>query len=192
MLSIVDFPLGKMLINVFLLVLFFMFWFFDMPKTSPWYFIRKKILERPMKWMGFSHGWGMFAPKPINVNRCLRVELILGSGEKYQWPIEDFESLTKWQAVYKGRHRKYQEYLVSKSANILRPAYCDYVIRKYREKFPKGSPVRVVRLYRQVAKIRPPGSRVIASTEYMEELSYQYPPIKKALPKKKAKLAKAL
>lgn len=170
----IDINVGRVLVNVFIILVIAAFWLFDLPKSSSWAFVRKKWLEKHMKRYGFAHGWGMFAPTPININRCLRVEIILEDDRIVHYNSFDFDQYKGWKTVYHGRKRKYQEHLTGKRTNILSPSYCSWVLKEFEQKETESIAPKAVKLYRQTAKIKEPGKRTIASLEYIEELAYHY------------------
>jgi hypothetical protein len=73
-----------MLISAFVLLLLLFMWCWDYPADHP----AKKfclLFSKPFVYFGMWHGWAMFAPEPIHVNRRLRAVLTFDDGISEEW-----------------------------------------------------------------------------------------------------------
>jgi len=130
MITLVDTETGRIIINVFIVLMLMVILLYDLPVGKVFTPIRD-MMDKTIKWTGLWHGWGMFAPSPSQVNRRLTAEFMLEDGEIIEHPIWDFATLGIFEAVIKGRHRKLRERIIEKSYNILKPSYCHYLVREY-------------------------------------------------------------
>jgi hypothetical protein len=159
-------------LNLFIAALLLLFWCWDLPEDT----LSRRLLgpvAHWIRWSGLWHNWGMFAPDPIRTNRQLRAEIRLHDGRVVPCPLVDFGGLPPLRAVIFGRHRKLQENLMLPRFNILKPAYCDFVVREYIRAGGDGVPAEVL-LYKAEARIRPPGHPNPCSNEYMESAIFRW------------------
>lgn len=130
MFMLFDTESGRIVINVFIVLMLVIIWLYDLPITKMYEPLRR-VMDKALKWAGLSHGWSMFAPSPSDTNRRLTAEFLLNNGEIVEYPIWDFGTLGKLQAVIKGRHRKLREKVIEKSYNILKPSYCHFLVQRF-------------------------------------------------------------
>lgn len=161
MFSFFDTETGRIVINVFIVLMLIIIWLYDLPITKMYAPIRT-VMDKVLKWTGLSHGWSMFAPNPSDVNRRLTAEFMLSDGQIIEHPVWDFGTLKRFEAVLKGRHRKLREKLIEKSYNILKPSYCHFLVQRfYRDQLERHGVIkdRVVKvwLYDCSSRIPEPG-----------------------------------
>lgn len=164
MFNLPDVEIGRTVVNTFIALMLLVIWMYDQPIANIFAPIRK-MMEKTIKWSGLWHGWSMFAPGPSYINRRLAAEFLLTDGEIIEYPIWDFGTLGKLDAVVKGRHRKLRERVLEKSYNIIKPSYCHFLVQQfYRDQLKKQGVVldRVVKvwLYDCSSRIPDPGADV--------------------------------
>ena len=72
------------LTNAFIMISLLFIWCWDYPADHP----AKRFIQKfsfPFVYMGFWHGWAMFAPEPIHVDRRLRAVLTFSNGITEDW-----------------------------------------------------------------------------------------------------------
>ena len=70
--------------NLIIVVFVVFMWCWDYPGDHP----AKRFISKfsfPFIYMGFWHGWAMFAPEPIHVNRRMRAVLTFADGVTEEW-----------------------------------------------------------------------------------------------------------
>jgi len=72
------------MVDLFIIVFLLFLWCWDYPADHP---ARKGILKvsSPFLYFGLWHGWAMFAPDPIHLNRWLRAAIWFDDGSTEDW-----------------------------------------------------------------------------------------------------------
>ncbi|MEP3478207.1 MAG: hypothetical protein ABJZ55_03060 [Fuerstiella sp.] len=141
-----------MLVDIFIVTLLLWFWCYDLPSDSP---AKRMVrpLERPFCWLGLWHGWSMFAPDPLRVNRRLRAELQYTDGTVDEWrPVEPQRS--NWFLDWLWfRYFKYQSSVLGGRDSQLYQPLCLFLIKQASE---EGLTVKSVKLVREYQMVQPP------------------------------------
>ena len=71
--------LAVMSVDVFIVAILLWFWCYDLPTDSPQ---RRLVgyIQKPFLYLGLWHGWAMFAPEPLHVNRRLKAIIQYADG----------------------------------------------------------------------------------------------------------------
>lgn len=142
----------SMVTNVVIALLLLWFWFYDLPRDA----VARKFLRPlmgPMQWLGLWHGWSMFAPEPLHVNRRIRAELMYSDGSVDEWrPIEPRR--TNWFMDWLWfRYFKYQSSLLCGTNKALYRPLCEFLVQQATE---EGLQVQSVKLVREYQYVQPP------------------------------------
>lgn len=95
-------------------------------------YLLKRVLRPWSKviiYCGFWHGWNMFAPDPLRINRRWDADLFYGDGAVVHWSPLDCSNVHPLRAFFAVRERKFLDNLVQPSMAYLRAALCDYLSR---------------------------------------------------------------
>ena len=118
-----------MLVNVCIVAILLWFWCFDLPAVAP---LRRLIgyLQKPFLYLGLWHGWAMFAPEPLHVNRRLKAIIQYVDGSIDEWrPIEPLQ--TNWFVdLLWFRHFKFQFSILTGSHKVLWSPLCQWLVRQ--------------------------------------------------------------
>ena len=93
------------LTNAFIIISLLFIWCWDYPGDHP----AKKFVQKwgfPFVYMGFWHGWAMFAPEPIHVNRRLRAVLTFADATTEDWSPLGPDSRSKFINLFYARSFK--------------------------------------------------------------------------------------
>ena len=99
------------LTNSFIIISLLFIWCWDYPADHPAKMFITKF-SFPFVDMGFWHGWAMFAPEPIHVNRRLRAVLTFADGTKEDWSPLGPDSRSKLINLLYARSFKYEHSLL--------------------------------------------------------------------------------
>lgn len=128
-----------------IIIVFLVFmWCWDYPADHP----AKRFISKfgfPFVYMGFWHGWAMFAPEPIHVNRRMRAVLVFDDGSTEEWRPLAPEYQQKLINLLYARSFKYEHTLFSPRMSFLYPPLCDFLIRQTQSKSRKVISVDLVR-----------------------------------------------
>ena len=143
-----------MLVDVFIVVMLIWLWCWDLPADLP---ARKFIalIQKPFLWLGLWHGWAMFAPDPLRVNRRLKAVIRYADGAVDEWrPVEPRRSNWFLDLLW-FRHFKYQFSVLSGSNKVLWKPLCDWLVRQATD---EGQLVTSVQLIREYQMVQSPSS----------------------------------
>lgn len=110
---------------------------------------------RGILYCGLWHGWNMFAPEPLMVNRRWEALLFFDNGTVRHWVAPNCTGMGKVAAFLQVRERKYQDNMSQDQMRFLRPAFCEYLGRMYST---PQSRVEYVELYVNQQAVSPPNS----------------------------------
>ena len=127
-------------------------WGWNLPEG---YLLKRCVhpFARAIIYCGLWHGWNMFAPDPLRVNRCWEARLHFEDGSCRRWTALDCGSLSLTQAFLAVRERKFLDNLVQPAMSPLRVAYCEYLARTHST--PSGRVTKVELLVNERA-VPPP------------------------------------
>lgn len=104
--------------DAFIIIVLLFIWCWDYPPDHP----AKRFIAKfsaPFVYMGFWHGWAMFAPEPIHVNRRLRAVLTFADGVTENWSPLGPEHSGKLINMLYARSFKYEHSLLSPRVGYL-------------------------------------------------------------------------
>ncbi len=84
----------------------------------------------PILYCGLWHGWNMFAPEPLMVNRRLSARIHLIDGSVVEWRAKNLATMKWWHAFLEVRDRKWQDNLMSDKMEYLRPSLTEYLAKQ--------------------------------------------------------------
>lgn len=138
-----------MVINGFIVFLLFVIWCWNLPDDC----LARKLI-RPWKgfilYTGLWHGWNMFAPEPLFVNRRLTAIVYLKNNAVIEWRSEDVGRMSWWRAFLFVRERKMIDNLLSNQMAYLKPALADFLARQYRSQGFEVTRIELVQFRRVV------------------------------------------
>jgi hypothetical protein len=142
-----------------ILILLIWLWCWDLPSDLP---SRKAVtlISRPLIWLGLWHGWAMFAPEPIHVNRRLKALIKYTDGTVDEWrphePRHSSSTPTGWFLdTLWFRHFKFQFSLLNGTDKVLWKPMCQWLAREVAD--PRLSVVSI-QLIREYQRVLPQGS----------------------------------
>ncbi len=155
--------------DAFILILLAFLWFWDYPPDHP----SKKItrmLGFPFVYLGLWHGWSMFAPDPIRVNRRLRAVIRFNDGALEEWCPLWARTSNRLLDMFYVRTYKYQHSVVSGESPVLCEPLCQFLARQVNstERFAVE-----IDLIRQFRIVNPPDA-VEPYGEQREVMFYKY------------------
>ena len=115
--------------DCFVLLLLVFLWCWDYPADHP----AKRLVRKagmPLVYIGLWHGWSMFAPDPIRVNRRLRAMIRFNDGsQEERCPLWARTSNRLLDMCY-VRTFKYQHSVVSGESPVLCEPLCQFLARQ--------------------------------------------------------------
>ena len=133
------------MVDLFILLMLLFLWCWDYPLDHPCRFLIH-LPGLPLAWIGLWHGWAMFAPEPIHINRRLRAILTFENGSQQVWsPLSPSPSTKLLNALY-ARSFKFEYSMFSFSMQAMYQPLCEFLIRQATE---SGRSVRSVELIRE-------------------------------------------
>jgi hypothetical protein len=146
--------------------------------------LRKKLarpFEKYVVYLGLWHSWGMFAPKPLDINFDVQATLKYRDGSTAVWIAPRVEQLSMWERVPKERYRKWRERIRSDDYSMIWDDTSRWIARQM-NKNPQNPPVevRLTRYWAPIPKVNlnqdhQPLERTIA---YTNSFTYAVTPIK--------------
>ena len=113
--------------------LFILVWcLFALSWNLPSDFFAKRCVSKfktVILWTGLWHGWSMFAPTPVQVEKRWSVRLTMKDGSIEMHDLFRIHEASKWKAFVWVRERKFQSVLSQKSSKSQRAAVCKYARR---------------------------------------------------------------
>ena len=138
-----------MLVNVCIVAILLWFWCFDLPADAP---LRRLIgyLQKPFLYLGLWHGWAMFAPEPLHVNRRLKAIIQYADGSIDEWrPIEPLQ--TNWLIdLLWFRHFKFQFSVLTGADTVLWSPLCQWLVRQAKLDGLQVVSIQLIREYQTV------------------------------------------
>ena len=132
--------------DVGIIVMLLWFWCFDLPADLPQ---RRLIgcIQKPFVYLGLWHGWAMFAPEPLHVNRRLKAIIRYADGAIDEWrPIEPLH--TNWFIdLLWFRHFKFQFSILTGSHQVLCSPLCQWLVRQAKLDGLRGVSIQLIREY---------------------------------------------
>ena len=95
-------------VDVLIMALLLFLWCWDYPPDQP----VKKFVSKfsfPFLYIGLWHGWALFAPNPIHLNRWLRASVTFADGTTTDWELLNPERSRLVNTLY-VRHFKFQHH----------------------------------------------------------------------------------
>jgi len=149
-------------------------WCWDYPADHP----AKRFITKfsfPFVYMGFWHGWAMFAPEPIHVNRRLRAVLTFADGTKEDWSPLGPDSRSKLINLLYARSFKYEHSLLGPRVLHLYGPLCDFLTRQVQA---DGRKLLVIEFFRDSQSVNPCGAENVYSA--MQSVAfYRYDAVKR-------------
>ncbi|MBM4003604.1 MAG: hypothetical protein FJ295_10000 [Planctomycetes bacterium] len=105
-------------------------WAWNLPDS---YLLKRAIApwRSAILYLGLWHGWNMFAPEPLMVNRRWEAWLSFADGSQAIWRPPHCSELGWFAAFLEVRDRKFLDNLAQESMRFLRPAFCEYLARAF-------------------------------------------------------------
>lgn len=130
----------KVLISLFIAVYLLYGWCWNLPDDR---FERRVAMRwrKPYAWLGLWHGWTMFAPNPLAVNRRLEAQIEIAEGPPLIWRNSTLQGVPWWRAITQMRRRKMLELMEGNAFPFLRDAFCQQLIEEHRK--PGQTPLAV-------------------------------------------------
>jgi hypothetical protein len=158
-----------------IIIVFLVFmWCWDYPADHP----AKKFITKfsfPFIYMGFWHGWAMFAPEPIHVNRRMKALLYFDDGTTEIWRPLAPEYQQKLINLLYARSFKYEYTLLNPRMSFLYQPLCDFLIGQSNSASQKVVGVELIRDTQQVNAI---GSEAVYR-ETTTDVFYRYDAVKR-------------
>ena len=139
--------------NLIIVVFVVFMWCWDYPGDHP----AKRFISKfsfPFIYMGFWHGWVMFAPEPIHVNRRMRAVLTFADGVTEEWRPLSPEYRQKLINLLYARSFKYEHSLLSPRMAYLYPPLCEFLIRQAQSETRKVLRIELLRETQQENPLR--------------------------------------
>jgi len=159
-----------MLTDAFIIIIVLLFsWCGDYPPDHP----AKRFITKfsfPFVYMGFWHGWAMFAPEPIHVNRRLRAVLTFADGATEDWSPLGPENSGKLINMLYTRSFKYEHSLLSPRVGYFYVPLCDFLTRQVQV---DGRKLQSIVFFRDFQTVNPIGSENVY-TEMKSIAFYRY------------------
>lgn len=138
-----------MLTELFIVAVLLWFWCFDLPADLP----QRRLVryfQTPFLYLGLWHGWAMFAPEPLHVNRRLKAMLKCAAGTLEEWrPIEPLQ--TNWFIdLLWFRHFKFQFSVLTGSDKVLWPPLCEWLVHQAKLDGRQIVSIQLIREYQTV------------------------------------------
>jgi hypothetical protein len=118
-------------VNAFIVIYLLFAWVWNGGDGS----VLKKLLwrcKRPYVWLGLWHGWAMFAPEPLRLNRQVVAEIHLAGGGMRVWTFKGVDGMSRWRAFLMMRDRKFEANLFDgEFAFLTRPALAEWLVRHF-------------------------------------------------------------
>ena len=155
--------------DAFIIIVLLFIWCWDYPPDHP----AKRFIAKfsaPFVYMGFWHGWAMFAPEPIHVNRRLRAVLTFADGVTENWSPLGPEHSGKLINMLYARSFKYEHSLLSPRVGYLYPPLCDFLARQVEF---DGRKLRSIVFFRDFQTVNPIGAANVY-TELKSIAFYRY------------------
>ena len=143
----------RVALNIFIAVHVAMLFIWGLPAGA----LRTTLAQPTEKYMMFSglwHIWGMFAPKPLDLNFDVRAMVKYQDGSTAEWIAPRMEELSIAQRFSKERFRKWRERIRSEDHRMVWDDTSRWIARQMNRN-PKNPPVEV-QLTRWWVEIPPP------------------------------------
>ena len=98
--------------------------------------------QRYVVYTGLWHIWGMFAPKPLDINFDVRATVKYRDGSTAEWIAPRVEEMSVWQRMSKERFRKWRERIRSEEYIMVWDDTAHWVARQMNRN-PQNPPVEV-------------------------------------------------
>ena len=138
-----------MSVDVFIVAILLWFWCYDLPTDSPQ---RRLVgyIQKPFLYLGLWHGWAMFAPEPLHVNRRLKAIIQYADGSIDEWrPIEPLQ--TNWFVdLLWFRHFKFQFSVLTGADTVLWSPLCQWLVRQAKLDGLQVVSIQLIREYQTV------------------------------------------
>ncbi|MDA1232132.1 MAG: hypothetical protein O2856_15265 [Planctomycetota bacterium] len=145
--------------NCFIIIFLIFIWCWDYPADHP----AKRFISKlgfPFVYLGFWHGWAMFAPEPIHVNRRLRAVLTFADGVTEDWCPLGPENSGKLINMLYARSFKYEHSLLSPRVGYLYIPLCEFLMRQVQG---DGRKLQSIVFFRDFQSVNPIGSENVYS-----------------------------
>ena len=162
------------LTNAFIIISLLFIWCWDYPGDHP----AKRFVTKfsfPFVYMGFWHGWAMFAPEPIHVNRRLRAVLTFSDGTTEDWSPLGPDSRSKLINLLYARSFKYEHSLLGPRVLHLYGPLCDFLTRQVQV---DGRKLLVIEFFRDSQIVNPHGAETVYS-QMKSVAFYRYDAVKR-------------
>jgi hypothetical protein len=140
-------------LNVFIAFNFAALFFWGLP-DGPFRKYTARPFEKYVVYMGLWHIWGMFAPKPLDINFDVRATVKYQDGTTKEWIAPRMEELPIAQRVPKERFRKWRERIRSEEYMMIWDDTAHWIARQVHRN-PQNPPVEV-KMARWWTEIPPP------------------------------------
>lgn len=118
--------------DLLIVVILAFMWSWDYPADHP----AKRLIQRisfPFVYLGLWHGWAMFAPEPIHVNRRLRAMLCFSDGSVQEWRSLGPEGSSGLMKLLYARSFKYEHSILGPRVSHLYAPLCEFLCRQSQE-----------------------------------------------------------
>lgn len=165
--------MALVLINGFIFVFLLFLWCWDYPADHP----AKRFIQKfsfPFVYMGLWHGWAMFAPEPIHVNRRMRAVLMFADGVTENWSPLGPDSHNKLINLLYARSFKYEHSLLGPRVLHLYVPLCEFLMRQVQS---DGRKLLRIEFMRDFQYVNPYGAGSVYS-ELKSVAFYRYDAVK--------------
>jgi hypothetical protein len=128
-------------LNLFIAMNLWALFFWGLP-DGPFRNHMARPFERYVVYTGLWHIWGMFAPKPLDVNFDVRATVKYADGSTAEWICPRVEEMSQWQRMCKERYRKWRERIRSDEYRNIWDDSAHWIARQMNTK-PQNPPVQV-------------------------------------------------
>jgi len=145
----------------------------------------RKEMVKPVAWyilnLGLWHGWGMFAPKALDVNYDVRAQVKYHDGSTAEWIAPRMQELSLWEKAPKERYRKWRERIRTVEYSSVWDDTSRWIARQMNTK-PNNPPVEV-KLTKYWSPIPPPNLKQdyqppLGEVVYINTQTYAVTPIR--------------
>lgn len=150
----------RVMTGAFIAVLLLFMWCWDYPADHP----SKKfcrLFAFPFLYFGLWHGWSMFAPEPIHVNRRLRALLTFDNGSIEEWCPLGPDECSPWMKMLIARSFKFENSILGSNSSQLYSPLCEFLLRQCQsgDSEPRGRRIHQIELIRDFRLVNPMGSQ---------------------------------
>jgi len=136
-------------VDLFILIFLTFLWCWDYPQDHP---ARKfvSVWGFPFVYLGLWHGWAMFAPEPLHVNRWLKAVIRFHDGTVEEWEPLRPSKMSKLLNTLYVRSFKFQHSVVCGQYKQLYQPVCEFLARQATDGERKVAEIELFREFQSV------------------------------------------